>query len=287
VPRWSGAEPLAGRTLLVHAEQGLGDTLQFCRYIPLLEARGARVVFEIQPQLEQLLQSLGTAATIITRGTPLPPADFHIPLLSLPLALRTELDSIPGGVPYLHPAPAAVRDWSARLAALPGFKIGINWHGNPDAEKYSALQARSFPLAAAAALARIPGVTLVSLQKGAGAEQRAQVDFAQSIVQLTDPMLMGPDEFAAETAAILLGLDLVITADTALAHLAGALGVPVWVVLQSVPDWRWLTERDDSPWYPTMRLFRQRIAGDWPEVFARVAAEAALATAADGKATAR
>jgi tetratricopeptide (TPR) repeat protein len=274
-PRWSGGASIAGRTVFVHAEQGLGDTLQFCRYIPLLEGLGATVVFEVQPQLVPLMQSLDVRATIIGRGEPLPPFDFHTPLLSLPLAFGTDADSIPGGVPYLRVDPAATLEWRGRLATLPGFKVGLNWHGNPQAEKHAALQARSFPLSAAAALARLPAVTLVSLQKGEGAAQRTQVDFGEAIVQLTDPWHMGPDELAAETAAILLGLDLVITADTALAHLAGALGVPVWVVVQAVPDWRWLTDRTDSPWYPTLRLFRQRIAGEWPEVLGRVAAELA------------
>jgi ADP-heptose:LPS heptosyltransferase len=183
------------------------------------------------------------------------------------------LDTIPAEVPYVSVDPEAARVWGERLAALPGLKVGINWHGNPAAEQYSALQARSFPLAAAAPLAQLPGVTVISLQKGPGAEQRSQVDFADQIVQLTDPMYMGATEIATETAAIVKGLDLVITADTALAHLAGALGVNVWVVLQSVADWRWLIERSDSPWYPTMRLFRQRIAGDWAEVFERIRAE--------------
>jgi tetratricopeptide (TPR) repeat protein len=275
VPRWTGVEPLEGRTLLVYAEQGLGDTLQFCRYLLLLEARGATAVLEVQPQLKKLLQSLGTRAVIISRGEPLPPFEFHAPLLSLPLAFRTEAHSIPGGVPYLKVDPAAKRSWRERLAALPGLRVGLNWHGNPEAEKHSALQARSFPLSAAGALARIAGVSLVSLQKGSGAEQRSQVEFGAALNQLTDPQRLGSDEIADETAAILMGLDLVITADTALAHLAGALGVPVWVVLQAVPDWRWLTEREDSPWYPTMRLFRQRTPGDWSEVLDRVAKELA------------
>src|SRR5437879_10060254 len=213
--------------------------------------------------------------TLIGRGEPLPEFDLHSPLLSLPLALRTGLDSIPGGLPYLRVAPAAQRAWRARLAALPGLKVGLNWQGDTQAEKLSALEARSFPLAAAAPLARLAGVSLVSLQKGSGSEQRTQVEFGDAITQLTDPRRMGPNELAEETAAILMGLDLTITADPALAHLAGALGVRVWVVLQAVPDWRWLTERADSPWYPSMRLFRQRTPGDWSEVFERVPAELA------------
>jgi tetratricopeptide (TPR) repeat protein len=274
-PRWNGDEPLAGRTLLVYAEQGLGDTLQFCRYVPVLERMGARLIFEVQPVLKLLLGSLDMHGTLIGRGEQLPHFDLHTPLASLPLALHTDLDTIPGGVPYLRADPRAVHAWAEPLSALPGLKVGLNWYGNPEAEKLSALQARSFPLATAAPLARLEGVTLVSLQKGAGAGQRTRVAFSDALVQLTDPLYMGPQEIAEETAAILNGLDLVITADTALAHLAGALGVRVWVVLQAVPDWRWLIERTDSPWYPTMRLFRQRTPGDWGEVFERVAAELA------------
>jgi tetratricopeptide (TPR) repeat protein len=275
-PRWTGAESLAGKSLLVYADQGLGDTLQFCRYIPVLEAMDARVVFEVQPVLKPLLGSLAMRGTLIGRGEPLPEFDLHIPLLSLPLALRTEIDTIPGGVPYLKADPAAVRSWGERLAALPGFKVGLNWQGDTAAEKLSALEARSFPLAAAAPLARVAGVSLLALQKGPGAEQRTEVEFSGAIAQLTDPLHMGAEEIAAETAAIIMGLDLLITSDTALAHLAGALGARVWVVLQAVPDWRWLTERADSPWYPTMRLFRQSTPGGWPEVFDRVAAELAV-----------
>jgi len=270
-PRWTGQPSLAGRSLLVHAEQGLGDTLQFARYLRPLAQLGAEVTFEVQPALMQILRSLPLHGKLLARGDPLPNTDFHIPLLSLPLALGTRIDTIPGGVPYLSVDAEAVHTWRERLAALPGRKIGLNWHGNPEAEQHSALQARSFPLSAAAPLAEIPGVTLVSLQKGAGAEQRAQVGFGDRIAQLTDPQHLGAAEIATETAAILQCLDLVITADTALAHLAGALGVRVWVVLQSVADWRWLVDRDDSPWYPTMRLFRQRTAGDWSEVFQRIA----------------
>src|SRR5947207_418871 len=274
-PRWLGDQPLADKTLFVYAEQGLCDTLQFCRYVPLLEAQGVQVVFEVQPVLKQLLGSLAMRGRLIARGEPLPQFDLQSPLGSLPLAVGTELDTIPVGVPYLHVAPAPARAWAQRLSALPGLKVGLNWHGNPEAEKLAALEARSFPLAAAAPLARMTGVSLVSLQKGSGSEQRSQVEFSGAIAQLNDPLHMGPDEIAQETAAILMGLDLTITADTALAHLAGALGARVWVVLQAVPDWRWLTGRDDSPWYPTMRLLRQRTAGDWPDVFERVAAELA------------
>jgi tetratricopeptide (TPR) repeat protein len=274
-PRWSGQPSLAGRSVLVHAEQGLGDTLQFARYLRPLEDLGAEVTFEVQPVLMQVLRSLPLRGKLLARGDSLPNTEFHIPLLSLPLALGTRIDTIPGGVPYLSVDPQDLRTWKERLAALPGRKIGLNWHGNPRAESLSALQARSFPLAAAAPLTEVPGITLVSLQKGAGSEQRAQVGFTDRIAQLTDPLHLGPAEIATETAAILQCLDLVITADTALAHLAGALGVQVWIVLQEVADWRWLVDRTDSPWYPTMRLFRQRSTGDWAEVFQRIARELA------------
>jgi Flp pilus assembly protein TadD len=272
-PRWRGDAPLAGKRLYVYAEQGLGDTLQFCRYIPQLENMGAQVIFEVQPVLRPLLASLPMRGTLIGRGETVPEFDLHIPLGSLPLALGTDLGTIPGGVPYLHVEPEPARDFRQRLASLPGLKVGLNWQGNLQSEQLAALEARSFPLATAAPLARVEGITLVSIQKGAGSEQRGAVEFGNAIEQLTDPQRMGPEELASETAAILTGLDLVITADTALAHLAGALGVPVWVVLQAVPDWRWLTARSDSPWYPTMRLFRQRAPGDWSELFERVAAE--------------
>jgi tetratricopeptide (TPR) repeat protein len=272
-PRWTGKESLAGRSLLVHAEQGLGDTLQFARYIRPLEELGATVTFEVQPVLIQLLRSLPLQGKLLARGDPLPNTDFHIPLLSLPLVLGTRLNTIPGGVPYVSVDAEATRRWSERLNALPGRKIGINWHGNPAAEQLSALQARSFPLAAVGPLTRVPGITMISLQKGAGADQREGVAFADRIVQLTDPTHLGATELATETAAILQCLELVITADTALAHLAGALGIPVWLVLQSVADWRWLVDRTDTPWYPSMRLWRQQSAGDWLQVFERIARE--------------
>jgi tetratricopeptide (TPR) repeat protein len=274
-PRWQGNESIAGKTLLVHADQGLGDTLQFCRYIPLLEAMGANVVFEVQRVLKQLLGSLAIRGSLLGRGEPLPEFDLHSPLASLPLALGTRMDTIPAGVPYLSAAAQAVHSWKRRLDELPGFRVGLNWQGDLAAEKLSALEARSFPLAAAAALARAKGVSLVSLQKGAGSEQRLQVEFGPRLAQLTDPQHMGADEIAEETAALIKGLDLIITADTAVAHLAGALGARVWVVLQAVPDWRWLIDRSDSPWYPTMRLFRQSTPGDWQEVFERIATEIA------------
>ncbi len=271
-PRWTGAEPLEGKTLLVHAEQGLGDTLQFCRYVRLLDARRSRVLLKVQAVLIPLLRSLEFNGALFDVGEPLPEFDYHCPLMSLPLAFGTNLDSIPGGVPYLRADNERVRHWRHRLSTLPGLKIGLNWQGNPDTEKQPWIHGRSFALAVAEPLARIEGVNLISMQKGPGAEQRAQVPFAHLIRELQDPYNLG-SESMQETAALVSALDLVITSDTALAHLAGALGVPVWTVLGAVPDWRWLTDRADSLWYPTMRLFRQRTPNDWGGVFRQVAAE--------------
>jgi tetratricopeptide (TPR) repeat protein len=271
-PRWSGAESLEGKTLLVHAEQGLGDTLHFCRYVQLLNSRGAKVLLKVQSVLVPLLRSLEMNGALFDVGEPLPQFDYHCPLLSLPLAFGTNLDSIPGGVPYLRADAERIRQWRDRLATLPGLKIGLNWQGNPDTERQPWIHGRSFALAKAEPLTRVGGVTWISMQKGPGAEQRAQVPFADLLVELQDPFNLG-SESMQDTAALVAALDLVITSDTALAHLAGALGVPVWTVLGAVPDWRWLTERADSPWYPTMRLFRQREPNDWDDVFKRVAAE--------------
>ncbi len=274
LPRWTPGQAIAGKTLLVHAEQGLGDTLQFCRFVPLVEARGAQVIFEVQPALQQLLRTLAFKGELRAVGEELPSFELRAPLLSLPRLLGTELGSVPNSVPYLHAEPQRVTAWRQRLAQWPGLKVGIAWQGNVETEKQGGFAGRSFRLAAAAPLAELAGVTLVSLQKGVGSEQLAQVDFAARVLELTDPWVMGADE-VLDTAALMSALDLIITSDTATAHLAGALGLPAWVVLAANADWRWLLERSDSPWYPSLRLLRQRVAGDWDEVFARVAGELA------------
>jgi tetratricopeptide (TPR) repeat protein len=256
VPRWTSAEPLAGKTLLVHAEQGLGDTIQFARYLPMLIERGAAVVFEVMPQLKVLMRSLPAAIQIVGRGEPLPPVDRHCPLLSLPGALDTQLATIPNTVPYLAAEPARIAIWATYLQRLPGFRVGIAWQGNMQVERLIWARGRSIPLAALAPLAELPGVSLVSLQKGPGAEQLREVAFRDRVVDLGEELDRGQDAFL-DTAAVMAGLDLVISSDTAIAHLAGALARPTWVALNASPDWRWLLDRTDSPWYPTMRLFRQ------------------------------
>lgn len=267
-PRWQG-QPLAKRTILVCAEQGLGDSIQFIRYAPLVKQAGAdRVLFECPPPLHALLGRVaGVDRTIASgRGESF---DFYIPLLSLPAVFHTTLETIPSGGRYLAADPGRVLKWRGRIEGVPGFKVGIAWQGNPDVfgDEY-----RSAPVAQFEPLAQCPGVTLISLQKGHGVEQLAPLADRLGIVDLGSQLDLGPDAFV-DTAAVMVHLDLVITTDTAIAHLAGALGVPVWVALQLAPNWRWLLRRTDSPWYPSMRLFRQSRLAAWDELFARMASE--------------
>jgi tetratricopeptide (TPR) repeat protein len=268
-PRWTGSESLRGKTLLVHAEQGLGDVIQFCRYLPLLLAQDISLVFEVMPSLRPLLRTLPGAISLVGRGEPLPLFDYHCPLLSLPLALNTRLNTIPAQVQYLTAEAERVVQWKQRLRALPGLRVGIAWQGNPAVEKLIWARGRSIPLAVLEPLAHLPGVSLVSIQKGPGVEQLRAVPFAERIVDLSAELDPGPDAFL-DTAAVMAGLDLVISTDTSVAHLAGALGRPVWVMLAASPEWRWGLERSDSPWYPTMRLFRQTPDRDWTVVVAAI-----------------
>jgi tetratricopeptide (TPR) repeat protein len=264
-PLWNG-ESLAAKTILLHAEQGLGDTIQFIRYAAIVKQHGGAVVVECQKPLVALLQGCPGIDRLVGQGDDLPAFDVQSPLLSVPGILKTSLETVPARIPYLAARPALVERWRTRLSGLDGFKIGIVWQGNP---KNTRDRLRCVPLRCFAPLARIPGVRLLSLQKGAGAEQLAEVrdlfavtDFAGELDEQSGPFM--------DTAALMKNLDLVIASDTAAAHLAGALGVPVWVALPFVPDWRWLLDRADSPWYPTMRLFRQERPGDWQGVFPRM-----------------
>lgn len=270
--RWTGEQSLEGRTILIYAEQGLGDTVQFVRYVPLLEQRGAEVLLETQAVLTGLLRSLPMRGRLFGRGEPIPSFDLQCPLLSLPLAFGTTEATIPGGVPYLSADAEAVESWRTRLASLPGLKVGLHWQGNVDTEKQPWVRGRSFPLASAEPLLRLPGVSWISLQRGPGSEQRMHIERGDRLAQLIDPQDLSAAA-VLETAALVSALDLVVTSDTFVAHLCGALGVPVWTVVQAVPDWRWLLEREDNPWYPTMRLFRQRVSGEWAAVFDTVANE--------------
>ena len=261
-PLWNG-ESLAGKTILLHAEQGLGDTIQFVRFAPIVKQHGGTVILECQQPLVRLLEGCAGVDQLVGQGDAIPTFDVHAPLMSVPGVLRTSLESIPAKIPYLHPAPALLEQWRETLTGVGGFKIGIAWQGNPALRGDSF---RSIPLGCFAPLTRIPGVRLISLQKGAGSEQLAQVRDLFAVMELGSRL----HDFV-DTAAVMKNLDLVITADMGPAHLAGALGVPVWVALRSVPDWRWLLDRADSPWYPTMRLFRQKEQGNWEAVFQEIA----------------
>lgn len=265
-PAWDGS-PLAGKTILLHAEQGLGDSLQFIRYAPLLKERGSRVIMECHEPLLALLRRAPGVDEVVAQGVAFPPFDVHLPLLSLSRVLGTTLVNIPARVPYLTADPTRVEGWRRELSAEPGFKVGIVWQGNP---RHKEDRWRSVPLPQFEPLARIPGVRLVSLQRGPGAEQLPALRGSMEVLLPggSDPPLPP----FADTAALVSALDLVVGVDTAIVHLAGALGRPVWVALPFAPDWRWQLGRDDSPWYPTMRLFRQRAWGAWEEVFERLAA---------------
>jgi tetratricopeptide (TPR) repeat protein len=261
-PLWNG-EPLAGRTIMLHAEQGLGDTIQFIRYARMVRERSGRVVVVAQPTLLPLLASCPDIDELVGQGDPIPAFDVHAPLLSLPRIFGTTLDTIPAGVPYLSAEPSRVERWRQYFESLPGLKIGVAWQGNPKHERDFR---RSFGLVRLAAVAAVPDVQLMSLQRGFGEDDVAE--FA-AVWPVHDPRGR-LDEKAApflEIAAIIANLDLVIACDSAIAHLAGALGTPVWIALPYCPDWRWFLERTDSPWYPTARLFRQANLDDWDSVF--------------------
>ncbi len=262
-PAWDGGA-VAGKRLLLHAEQGLGDTIMFCRLAAVLSARGAAITLEVQPALVRLLVGLAGVERILPTGAALPQLDLEAPLLDLPGLLGLDAGNVPAAIPYLRAEPERVARWRALLDGRPGLKVGIVWQGNPNS---IADLGRSLPLGTFAPLAALPGVRLIALQKGAGREQLAALP---AVGDLGPDFDAGPDAFL-DTAAVMQGLDLVVTADTAVAHLAGALGRPCWIVLKSVPDWRWMLHRSDTPWYPSVRLFRQARRGDWDEVFRRVA----------------
>lgn len=264
---WDGS-PLPGGTLLIYAEQGYGDTLQFVRYLRRVRTLANKVVLEVQPPLVPLLKASGFDEAVAC-GEPLPRHDAHYPLMQLPALFKLTEAELTDEVPYVMADPALVKTWRARLSDVRGFKVGIAWQGNP---KYSGDARRSIPLVEFAPLAAIDGVRLVSLQKGFGAEQVAGVKDKFSIHELGPELDLDRRAFM-DTAAVMQVLDLIITSDTAVAHLAGALGVPTWLATSTNPDWRWFREGDGSPWYPSFRLFRQSRAGQWSDVFLRMADE--------------
>ena len=276
VPQWGG-EPGAGRTLLVHPEQGFGDTLQFCRFVPGAAARDLRVVLEVQPELVRIARSLAGTATVIAAGEVRPPFDLHCPMLSLPLALGVTPETVPDA-PYLHPDPDDVARWAARLAATgaaapdaTGLRAGLIWAGNShtnDPRNAALDRRRSIDPALLAPLLAIPGVTFVSLQKG-----RGPAPFAA----LVDPMDQVRD--FADTAALLANLDLLVSVDSSVAHLAGAMGKPVLMMDRSDPCWRWFPGGAETPWYPNHRIHRQSAPGDWGTVVAAVVRDVAALAA--------
>jgi tetratricopeptide (TPR) repeat protein len=265
---WLGDSPIAGKTILVLAEQGFGDTIQFCRYVPMLAA-SATVVLDVPRPLLRLLSGLDGVARIIANDEPPPRFDAWVPVMSLPLAFRTTIETIPATIPYLHADVERSADWKHRLAALPGLKVGLVWAGSPFAGQPGARamdRRRSISLAHYGALAAIPGISLISLQKGECADQARTPPDGMVLRDWT-----GELNDYADTAALVAALDLVISVDTSVVHLAGALGKPVWVLNRYDQCWRWLRDRTDSPWYPTARLFRQRTPGDWSGVIRDVA----------------
>jgi tetratricopeptide (TPR) repeat protein len=256
-PLWDGT-PLAGRSILLYAEQGLGDTIQFLRYVPKVVEAGGRVTLECDPRLLPLFRNLSGVNSVIAAGSSSPNTDFQSPLMSLPRIFGTTPDTIPANVPYLHVPESSVEAWRKRMEGLRGFRVGIAWTGNPCNSDNAR---RSVPIQTLSPLGNIPGVDIVCLQQGVAGAGTA----------LPMHCFSGCDEIV-ERAALMMNLDLVIAPDTMLAHLAGALGRNVWTLLRFASDFRWFLDREDSPWYPTMKLFRQPRPGDWETVIAAVRA---------------
>ncbi len=260
IPRWRGDASLAGKRILLWAEQGYGDTVQFCRYAPLVAQLGAEVTIEVQRPLKNLIATLGRCTTV-AQDELTGHFDYQSPLLSLPLAFRTTLESIPSATPYLKASPERVRYWKERLPHAGRIRAGIACSGRRTFKYY---RQRSIPLREFAPL--LPHAELFLLQTELGDEDRAALQEDKAFRYLGDQL----QDFQ-DTAAVVSNLDLVITADTALAHVAGALGKPTWILLSWVPAWQWLLDRDDSPWYPSARLFRQKQPGNWDQVLKEVA----------------
>jgi hypothetical protein len=287
-PLWLGDFSIDGKTILLHAEQGLGDTLQFCRYAALVSKRGAKVVLEVQPELTQLLTTLDGVDQLVEEGGALPHFDCHCPLLSLPLAFGTNLTTIPARMPYLLADADATRRWRDRIdaqmdASTNGkLKVGLVWAGGnrPHVAELRKNDARrSMTFGHMAPLLDVPNVQFFSLQKGAAAQQRVGTPAERHVIDYTDAL----HDFA-DTAALVANLDLVISVDTSTAHLAGALNRPVWILNRFDTCWRWMLERSDTPWYPSATLFRQPALGDWDSVMHAVRDALAVRSAVHARA---
>lgn len=259
---WNGESPLKGMRFFVFDEQGIGDTFQFVRYLPLLADRGADVSFKTKAKLHRILQSSHLQARLVSETLVDDQIDYEAPLMSLPHLLGTRLDTIPAPGPYLHADPGKVESWG-KVFDGNRFRIGICWQGSTQKIDVG----RSFPLSLFEGISKIPDIDLVSLHKGAGESQLDTIPF--DVMGLGADFDAGPDAFV-DCAAVMMNCDLIVTSDTAVAHLAGALGRPTWLALKHVPDWRWMKDRTDCPWYPTMVLYRQQTRGDWGSVFARM-----------------
>jgi tetratricopeptide (TPR) repeat protein len=264
-PPWQGQD-LTGRRILVFREQGLGDIIQFARYLPLLRQTGANVTFLVGAPLVRLLRPVTAGVEVVSQHKRGDAFDFQCALMSLPHRFKTDLSSIPPA-PYLSAEPELAARWKERIGGH-GFKIGIAWQGNPKAME----KTRFVPLEHFVPLARIPGVRLISLQYKDGLDQLAGLPADALVETLGEDFNSGPDAFV-DTAAVTANLDLIVSCDTSIPHVAGALGRPTWIALKQVPDWRWMLDREDSPWYPSVRLFRQPQRDDWRSVFARIEQE--------------
>lgn len=261
-PLWLGEYPIGGKTILLHAEQGLGDTIQFARYAPLLAKAGAKVVLEVQPELKALLSGLEGVQTCVARGEPLPAFDVHCPLLSLPLAMKTDSASVPAPIPYLHAADDRIERWKPRLEALPGKRVAIAWAGHT---RHVNDRNRSLALETLAPLLARHDISFVSIQRELRDGDREILTRYGNVTHVGDDLAD-----MADTAAVAALTDLTLAVDTSVVHLAGALGRPVCIMLPFVPDWRWGLASETTPWYPQARLFRQPALGQWTAVVAAV-----------------
>ncbi|HRN77656.1 MAG TPA: tetratricopeptide repeat-containing glycosyltransferase family protein [Candidatus Dependentiae bacterium] len=269
-PEWDGSD-VRGKTVLIYAEQGFGDTLHFIRYAQILKNMGARVLVFPQTALIPLLKLCPYIDHVLESATTLPPFDYHIATMSLPYACRTELETIPANIPYLYADASLVNQWNKTLAQDKNFKIGICWHGNPrytDLSHQQTVKAKSIPLQLFEPLSKIPQVSLYSLQQIGGQDELHHINFKVHTFDNDFDTVHGR---FMDTAAVIQNLDLIITIDTSISHLAAGLGKPVWILLPNPHDWRWFLNRTDSPWYPNVQLFRQPTRGDWNNVIQTVA----------------
>ena len=274
-PLWLGREEISGRTILLHSEAGFGDTIHFCRYAGLLSDRGANVILEVQPPLKPLLMGLRGVQAVLARGERLPQFDYHCPMMSLPCAFGTRIDTIPSAAAYLRAPADRVEQWRARLPQSGGLRVGLAWASSAGSRWGGGNRWLAFQKLAA--LLSVDSVTFVSLHRARDLPADDAAALASS-ARILDFGREQPD--FVDTAAIISSLDLVISVDSALGHLAGALGIPVWLMLPFLPEWRWLLARRDSPWYPSARLFRQPQLGDWDSVVVEVAQDVARMRAA-------